>query len=493
MSAENSNFINIRMIKGLAVKLIGNDGTRFSLFAFKKNFNGCRVSSYEKIFSILTALAFCISSAHAQTRHSPTSNFPTYEGRVMCGYQGWFRAQGDDSGDGWSHYSERGPLSAATIHPDFWPDVSEYDETYPTALTNHDGTTARVFSSWDQSTTDLHFKWMQEYGIDGVFVQRFFSGLRTRQERLHSREVLGHAIKSSQKYGRAIAVMYDLSGLHDHGEDCTAIIQDWKELVDEMKITSQPTNNYLYYHGKPVVAIWGLGFPDRGYSIRDIGIDKLINFLKHDPQYGGCAVMLGVPTYFRDLDVDCVPDPYLHKLIESADIVMPWTVQRFTPLLQFFDTTRYEAEVKEDLAWCNRHHVSYAACVYPGFSWYNMHHHGSGENSMIYPLNQIPRQKGRFYWSLISSATDAKATMLYVAMFDEMDEGTAIFKCSNNPPDSAKFCTFEGLPPDYYLWLTGEAGKMLRGEIPFTRQVPARNLLKQKEQAQMTTPEENTD
>jgi len=116
--------------------------------------------------------------------------------------------------------------------------------------------------------------------------------------------------------------MYDLSGLHDQGEDCSALIEDWKELVDDLKITSQTTNNYLYHRGKPLVAIWGLGFPDRGYNIRNIGIDKVIDFLKHDPQYGGCSVMLGVPTYFRELKVDTNPDPYLHQLIESADVVM---------------------------------------------------------------------------------------------------------------------------------------------------------------------------
>ena len=105
----------------------------------------------------------------------------------MCGYQGWFRAEGDGSGEGWSHYSERGALAATTLHPDFWPDVSEYKKTYPTSLTNKDGTIARVFSSVDQSTTDLHFQWMQQYGIDGVFVQRFFSGLLARVERLQVR------------------------------------------------------------------------------------------------------------------------------------------------------------------------------------------------------------------------------------------------------------------------------------------------------------------
>jgi len=428
----------------------------------------------KKTLLSLTILIAWLCPLHAQSKHSSTSRFPSYDGLVMCGYQGWFRAEGDGSGEGWTHYSEHGQLTAATLHPDFWPDVSEYEKTYPTVLTNEDGTVAHVFSSYDQSTTDLHFRWMQQYGIDGVFVQRFFGGLRTPEARKRSRVVLEHAIQSSQKYGRAMAVMYDLSGLRDHGEDCSAIIQDWKELVDELKITSQLTNNYLYHRGKPLVAIWGLGFPDRGYNIRDIGMEKLIDFLKHDPQYGGCSVMLGVPTYFRDLNVDCLPDPYLHKLIESADIVMPWMVQRFTPLLQFFDTPRYEEQVKADFAWCAQRRVDYVPCVYPGFSWYNMHHHGQGDNAMIYPLNQIPREKGRFYWSLISGAIDAKAKMLYVAMFDEMDEGTAIFKCSNHPPAGVKLGNYEGLPTDQYLWLTGEAGKMLRGEIPFSKDIPNR-------------------
>src|SRR3981081_3714484 len=388
--------------------------------------------NWNRFILAILCLGCCLPSVQAQSKHSPRSNFPTYEGRVMSGYQGWFRAPDDGVNEGWGHYSGRGPLTVSTFRLDFWPDVSEYEKTYPTSLTNNDGSVARVFSSVDQSTTDLHFRWMQQYGIDGAFVQRFFSGLRTPEGRKKSRVVLANAIKSSQKYGRAISVMYDLSGLRNSGEDCSVIIQDWKELVDELKITSQSTNNYLYHRGKPLVVIWGLGFPDRGYNIQNIGMDKLISFLKSDPKYGGCFVMLGGPTYFRDLNVDTNPDPYLHKLIESADIVMPWMVQRFTPLLHLFDTTRYEEQVKADLAWCAARHVDYAPCVYPGFSWYNMHNRGPGDNAMIYPLNQIPRQKGRFYWSQISGAIQAKAKKLYVAMFDEMDEGTAIFKCYNN-------------------------------------------------------------
>ena len=60
--------------------------------------------------------------------------------------------------------------------------------------------------------------------------------------------------------------------------------------------------------------------------------------------------------------------------------------------------------------------------------------------------------------------------MIYVAMFDEVDEGTAIFKCVNDVPvgAGAKFIGYEGLPSDYYLRLTGLGARLLRGEITAT-------------------------
>jgi len=64
--------------------------------------------------------------------------------------------------------------------------------------------------------------------------------------------------------------------------------------------------------------------------------------------------------------------------------------------------------------------------------------------------------------------------MIYIAMFDEVDEATAIFKCTNNPPTSngVKFLTLDGLESDFYLRLAGQAGKLLRDEIPLTDKVP---------------------
>ena len=74
----------------------------------------------------------------------------------------------------------------------------------------------------------------------------------------------------------------------------------------------------------------------------------------------------------------------------------------------------------------------------------------------------------------MTTAIDSGAKMIYVAMFDEINEGTAILKCSNEPPMNqppANFLTYEGLPSDHYLWLTGQAGKMLRREMPLDKEL----------------------
>jgi hypothetical protein len=45
-----------------------------------------------------------------------------------------------------------------------------------------------------------------------------------------------------------------------------------------------------------------------------------------------------------------------------------------------------------------------------------------------------------------------------------VDEGTAVFKVTNAPPAEAAFQTYEGLPADWYLRLTGEGARVIRGE-----------------------------
>lgn len=405
---------------------------------------------------------FLLSSALvAQTKHAASTQYPTYKGLIMAGYQGWFGAPRD----GMLYPDEN------QIRIDMWPDVGEYEKTYPTGLKFADGSTARFFSSTDKSTVDIHFKWMKEYGLDGVFMQRFFGAARPGNPR---NEVLINAFEAASKNERAIAIMYDLSGLKSSGEDCSRLIEDWKYLVDSLKVTNQKgAKTYLHHNGKPLVAIWGIGFPDRPYNIRNIGLERLIDFLKNDPVYGGCSIMLGVPTFWRTLNADCLPDPYLHEIIKSADIVMPWMVQRFTPLLHN-DMDRYRDIILDDMKWCKEADIDYTPCVTPGFSWHNLSRFEFPDD--VKPVGSIPRQGGRFYWQQLSTAINSGVNMIYVAMFDEVNEGTAIFKVNPTPPVSemAKFVKLDGEPSDHYLWLTGEASRMLKRMKPLSLKMPER-------------------
>ncbi len=425
---------------------------------------------------IIILITISTLTVSGQSKHGEKTLFKSYKGLVMAGYQGWFRADGDGAGNGWGHFGRAGKFDAEHNTIDFWPDVTEYKKIYKTSFKDASGNAAEVFSSLDKSTTELHFKWMKDYGVDGVFMQRFFGVTRGYHNSNKSQDIiLRNALEAAKENKRAIAVMYDLSGLKAEGEDCSSVIEDWKMLVDELKVTSRGEDQtYLFHNNKPLVAIWGVGFPDRPYDTRKIGINRLIDFLKNDPVYGGCSVMLGVPTYFRELNKDCLPDPYLHDIIKSVDIVLPWMVQRFTPLVHK-PLDHIRDHVIEDLKWTKKYGIDYAPIAYPGFSWRNLSLSNKGLARHT-AYGAIPRLGGAFYWDQISAHISAGAEMIYVAMFDEIDEGTAIMKVSDNPPnnDKAHFVDNDGMPSDHYLWLTGTAAKMLRKEIPFSIEIPKR-------------------
>lgn len=380
--------------------------------------------------------------------------YDTYKGLLMAGYQGWFNAPDDGAGRGWNHYHARGPFEDGNCKFDLWPDVSEYAKTYPTPFKHRDSSTAYLFSSYDASTTDLHFKWMKDYGIDGVFMQRFVASVRTDPSRHHTNVVLQHAQQASEKYDRAIAVMYDLSGMND-STDVDLVERDWRYLQDTLKITEGQT--YLFHHGKPLVAVWGAGFNDhRKYGAKSV--ETIITFLKQK----GCAILLGVPTYWRDAGSDMEKDPKWLELYAKVDIIQPWMVGRYHE-----DTyPKFKDRIKDDIAWCKARNIDYVPVVFPGFSWHNMNPRS--------PSNQIPRDSGRFFWEQVTGDLQAGADMLYVAMFDEIDEGTAIFKLSENPPVGRSiFVPLDpGVPPDYYLYLAGYAAKMMKYEKPFVTEPP---------------------
>lgn len=126
------------------------------------------MNSKSKLLLIIAVFSTLI--ANAQNKHGKVGKNTSYKGLVMAEYQGWFRAPGDGSGKDWGHYGRDGKCDKDHNTIDFWPDVTDYEKVYKTSFKHVDGKAAYVFSSVDKSTTDLHFKWMQEYGVDGVFM-----------------------------------------------------------------------------------------------------------------------------------------------------------------------------------------------------------------------------------------------------------------------------------------------------------------------------------
>lgn len=386
---------------------------------------------------------------------------PSLEGKVVCGYQGWFRAEGDASGLGWVHYGPGKKFGPGSCSFDLWPDLSEFtpEERFPSPFKFADGRTAELFSSVHPLTVRRHFRWMRDYGIDGAFLQRFGSTLNASANHRKALDtVLAHCLDSAEAEGRSLTVMYDLSGLAP--EKFPTVFADWRRLRQEFL---RDRTCIQYHAGKPLVALWGIGFKDRAPALDEW--EKLLADFKAD----GVSVMLGIPAYWRELKRDSIPDPRLHALLRRADILSPWTVGRIGRPADIAGLAKNVWQ--PDSAWCRENKLVYLPVVFPGFSWHNL----SALRGKEAPLNQTPRLGGRFLWQQAVAARQAGATTLYVAMFDEIDEGTAVMKCGGpRPVGASPFVDLSDTPSDHYLWLCGQAGRMLRGELPATTDLPKR-------------------
>jgi len=385
----------------------------------------------------------------------------TLNNKIMAGYQGWFNAEGDGAGKRWRHW---GDGSGNTPNPDnitfdMWPDLREYDadELYATDFKYSNGSNAGLYSAYTPKTVERHLKWMQDYGIDGVFVQRFigeatgsFRGMRDR--------VLQNVRAGAEKYGRVFANMYDISG-GNAGSLVDDIKNDWIHLVDDLGITA--SSRYLHHNGRPVLSIWGFncnGRPGSASQARD-----LFRWLTTDaPAKYRVTLKLGVDDDWRSDSADW------QAAYRSADIISPWAVGRYVDN-SGADNFRNK-KIAPDFADLNSAGIDYMPVVFPGFSWWNL----KGEK-----YNHIKRNGGRFFWRQFYNAINAGCRMIYVAMFDEVDEGTAIYKVAENDsqtPTTGRFVTLdedgEDLPSDWYLRLTGEATKMLRSQIGLTAAIP---------------------
>jgi hypothetical protein len=401
-------------------------------------------------------VAVVVGPAHAprseQRVTPPVIDATSLRHKVLCGYQGWFRCPGDPAQEGWRHWS-RDPkrISPESVTFEMWPDISEYtaDETYAApGFTHADGRPAYLFSSAHPRTVERHFRWMEQYGIDGVFVQRFLVNLGNPS----FDRILGQVGASAARTGRVYAVCYDLTGApRDRLYDL--LIGDWKRLVDETRVTRD--GRYLHHNGKPVVFIWGF-FSDR---FAPELAHRLLDFFHSDRHYGATLVGGCQWSWRTEKKSEWA------KVFRRFDVISPWNVGNvMREGARMYAATGYW---KDDLAEARRIGMGYLPVVYPGFGWTNLKGKGAAAST-------VPRLGGAFYWRQFVTAAELGMDMAYVAMFDEVDEATAIFKVSNDPPTQAPFATYEGLPADWYLRLTGEGSKVIRRERKVGAGLPIR-------------------
>lgn len=398
-----------------------------------------------------------------------SGRYDSYKGLIMTGYQGWFNAPGDGADKDWTHYQKNGVFKPGHCTIDFWPDITEYERIYKTAFRYADGSPAYVFSSYDASTTDLHFKWMADYGIDGAFMQRFIHRITKPTVKNHYHVVFESAMQAATKYNRAISIRYDLTGMaQGHSHVLLADLDEMTEKYDMFKRVNYPT--FLHHNGKPLIAIGGVGFSDNIAGTNDIGYLDEAEIIIAGLVERGFSIMMRAPARWREFGGNAVvQDPKdrirLHHIIKTCDILMPWHVGAYRE-----ESYRkvWSQIITDDINWCQSNNVDYVPVIFPGFSRFNLKGYDDGSFR--------PRNNGSFFWLQASSAIHIGAEMLFLAQFDEMDEGTQYFKCVRAVPvGPSPFIPYEeDIQSDHYLWLAGKAGEMLRAEIPFSKCMPER-------------------
>ena len=410
---------------------------------------------------VVVVLTFSRSASAA----AGTVDASTLDNKVLIGYQGWFACPQD--GTGWRAWS-RGVPAVGTITVDLYPDLRELDPDERCEIPGMtiQGKPAYLFSSRIAKTVRRHFRWMKEYGLDGVLVQRFVGSIPAKHA--DGDVVLKSIMAAAQESGRTFAIEYDISGGNPETFAQT-LKDDWMYLVDKLKITSSP--NYQRHNGRPVVSVWGMGLLDGDRPpANPKAAGDLIEWFKSGapPQYR-VTYIGGTASYWRTLTRDARPDPAWKDVYAKMDVVQPWTVGRYGTL-EAADHWKKDLLVP-DLSLLTAQHQIYMPVIFPGFSWHNLKPDSK--------QNMIPRLRGEFLWRQAYSAKMAGAKMLKIAMFDEVNEGTAIFKAASrrkDAPDQGYWLTLDAdgaeLPSDWYLRLAGEITRMFHGELRPRRPLP---------------------
>jgi len=387
----------------------------------------------------------------------------TIIGKWMSGYQCWFNTPEDGKNMSWGHYGAHGKEPTAdTLTVDMWPYLAELDkkdlQVVPT-LHHADGSNAYAYSSHNENAIDMHFRWMQEYDIDGVYFQ-YFIGTMMNKESPHYKakvSIIEKISAAAKKYGRVWAFNFDPAGRKPGTDILTPLKEEWKRIVDS-GVTKD--SSYLHHNGLPVVHIWSmLNKGDPWTATTPEVAHQILDFFEEEGPYQA-FVVCGVISFWRD-----ATEPEWVNLANRIKCFVPWNtghaVEKDGVKSAGMFHWRGDIEKVDELG------AIWMPTIHPGFTWKNMNRwRKDGETN-------IPRRGGEYYWEQLYELNKLGATdTVFLAMFDEVDEGTAIMKVDPNPPVDAHFVGTDGMPADWWLQLIREARRLNRSGEPFPKTIP---------------------
>jgi hypothetical protein len=408
-------------------------------------------------------------SSTAQPATAPLrSSMASLNNRLIMGYQGWFGCPGDfDGNTQWVHWFTGEP-AADHLLVDMLPatDGLAPDDLCDTGLITQNGAPLRLFSSQNANVVDWHFQLMAQQGVGAVALERFVIQLNDDVQKRRVDNVLRNVIQAAEDTGVPFFISYDVSGA-DPATVVQTIRQDWRYLAAQFGLTSSKA--YLQDNGKPVLELWGFGF------VENPGAADEVQLLSADLKAGNdglqsVTLVGGIPSDWRTLQGDSKTDSAWMSVYLGYDVLSPWMVGRFDS--ESAASRYYDQTIAPDRALAQSMGLRYLPVIFPGFSRYNLMLSLGDPSQAI--VNQIPRNCGNFIWQqsylLLSHGVD----MAYGAMFDELDEGTAVL-----PAESAKAgfpvdaqgvyldedgCT---LPSDWYVTVMGRiASNFTAGTVP---------------------------
>ncbi|KAK7935567.1 hypothetical protein PG985_001062 [Apiospora marii] len=370
------------------------------------------------------------SSSPKQQPRAAAIDTSTLNGKFFVGYQAWFRKPNEDNGN--SHWTTRFLVGVDTV-----PDVTGYPQEclFDTPFIKPDGSAAQFYTNDCEGVVDLHFKMMSDQGISGAFLQRFYEYIN--QPNGGWDKILEYSKTAAEKYGRGFVIEYDLNGAATSSSNITATyLADLAALSD---IVSSPA--YMRHNGKPVIEIWGMGIvtsvsPSDGIAI--------VTALKQ----AGYYVILGVQQAWHAELVE--NQTGYGDVFKLADMLQPWTVGSYdNDNYQDFHDGRQAVEDKNALQELG---IASSIVVWPGGD-----NHNSNPSS---PFNPDSRAHGDFYRKQLVGAVDLKPTFIFGAMFDENNEGTAIYPIlhTKDLPTNQQFLGLDDdMAADAYLTMAGGA------------------------------------